>query len=55
MLLMPITGIFASAIVLGERPNLRSLIAGVIILRGLSLVVGKPEGNGTGKRVEPSS
>ncbi len=45
-LLMPITGVLASAAFLGERPSLLSLLGGVIILFGLALVVGMPEGRG---------
>lgn len=43
-LLMPITGVLASAAILGERPSLLSLLGGVVILSGLALVVGMPEG-----------
>jgi O-acetylserine/cysteine efflux transporter len=42
-LLMPITGVLASAAILGERPSLMSLLGGVIILVGLALVVGLPQ------------
>jgi len=43
-LLMPITGVLASAAFLGERPSLLSLLGGIVILFGLALVVGMPEG-----------
>jgi O-acetylserine/cysteine efflux transporter len=43
-LLMPITGVLASAAFLGERPSLLSLLGGAVILVGLALVVGIPEG-----------
>jgi O-acetylserine/cysteine efflux transporter len=44
-LLMPVTGILASAVFLGERPSLLSLLGGIVILLGLALVVGLPEGH----------
>jgi O-acetylserine/cysteine efflux transporter len=43
-LLMPVTGILASAVFLGERPSLLALVGGVVILAGLALVVGLPQG-----------
>jgi O-acetylserine/cysteine efflux transporter len=57
-LLMPITGVLASAVFLGERPSLLSLLGGVIILFGLALVVGLPEAPSTraeleGQRLDP--
>ena len=43
-LLMPITGVLASAAFLGERPSFLSLLGGIVILLGLALVVGLPNG-----------
>jgi O-acetylserine/cysteine efflux transporter len=42
-LLMPIMGVLASALMLGERPSTLALGGGVIILIGLALVVRAPE------------
>lgn len=54
-LLMPATGILASAVFLGERPSLLALLGGAIIVAGLALVVGMPERRGPGALVGQSS
>ena len=60
-LLMPITGVLASAAFLGERPSFVSLLGGIVILLGLALVVGLPEGQrrkedpGAHPRAEPAN
>lgn len=41
-LLMPITGVVGSAVFLGERLSLQSIVGGAVILLGLALVVGPP-------------
>ena len=41
-LLMPIMGVVASAVVLGEKPAAAALVGGVVILVGLALVVSTP-------------
>jgi O-acetylserine/cysteine efflux transporter len=49
-LLMPITGVLATAVFLGERPSPLSLLGGIVILLGLALVVGMPVGYPIGGR-----
>ena len=54
-LLMPITGVLASAVFLGERPSLLALLGGAIIVAGLALVVGMPDRRGPGALIGQSS
>jgi O-acetylserine/cysteine efflux transporter len=41
--LMPIIGVLASALLLGERLSLLALLGGAVILAGLALVVYAPD------------